>query len=141
MKFEDYKYFLNGEISLSNPWKEIILDMCKHIDKEIRPWYIPRGLLNAIKSNYEEKLPVNNIFIDLLAYYTNDCQITQIKSKFATLQIYGNFSINCKEIITYYKGLCNSTCEFCGSQNNTTHVGIKGWISNLCPDCINKNKK
>lgn len=126
------KYRYLGRVSLCLPeyWKPIVLNLYKDLDKQIRPWYIPRFVCNYLSDK-------NSFYILSI---TRDNFITQVKDKFATLCVYGTFDDQCQKIVNSYRVKCNNTCEYCGVDKDTRHVGIKGWVRNLCPDCIIKLK-
>lgn len=140
MEFEKYSYFLNDNIELPDPWRPIVLQMCAKLDKVNRPWYVPRCILNAIANNEANNRPQWKALVNLLTRYQKPCYIVQIKSKFATLHVKGVFDSTSQTIITTAKSLCNNTCESCGDTTDVKHVGISGWVTNLCPKCVKKLK-
>lgn len=118
-KFNKYKYLGSVVPEVPEFWEHIILDMLKALDKETRPWYLPKFMLEN-----------RDLFL-----------IQQIKQKFGTLRVYHTFEDKkCKDIISKAEFLCNDTCEFCGTQG-TVNVTIKNWVRNLCPECITKHRK
>ena len=66
-------------------------------------------------------------------------EVEQVKSKFGTLRFYPNFgNEKIYERITQAEEESAVTCEDCGKPGKLTG---KGWVTTLCEDCYNSNKK
>lgn len=64
--------------------------------------------------------------------------ICQVKSKFATLRIYGdNLSKYHNGVISMAEMMSAGICEFCGNKGQSTG---KRWITTLCPECMDKKE-
>lgn len=129
-EFIKYRYLGDiTNIQIPRPWVPHVLIMLENIDKEVRPRYLPIWFLNIIFSSKNSKL--HSIFRRLI----QNTEIFNIKQKFATLRVYGNFTKKSEEIITIAEHACENTCEFCGSPN-PTYTTVKGWVRLLCRGCI-----
>lgn len=134
-KFNKYRYLGAVYPETTEFWKPAILDMLKDIDKCIRPWHMPIWVLNTIHDiTYKGNRGSNWYWTRVLESFTSKVYISQIKSKFATLRVYGIFSDEVREIVKKAEEICDNTCEMCGNLN-TSHVMIKGWVTNLCETC------
>jgi hypothetical protein len=91
----------------------------------------------AIKSNKD------SLQIDFLKLKVEDEKsklpvLCQIKSKFATLRIYGdNLSDYANGVISMAEVMSGIICEYCGDKGKQT--GDR-WITTLCEDCENQKK-
>ena len=142
--FSKYRYLGNVQPEVPESWKPIILRMLKDIDSIIRPWYMPRSVLNRMIGEKRKPITkdlfnqvIDGTYVDLLVENT---YITTIKQKFASLRISGTYPLKVEKIINKTEELCNNTCEFCGNSNTST-VTIKGWVRNLCVECKKKAKE
>ncbi len=122
-------------------WVPIVKQMFREIDKEIRPWYVPRFILNWIYWLAMEGSVVytkNRFFYRLMEripiFYK--CRITDIKDKYAGLSISGAFSPEVQKIIDCADDKCDKTCEKCGSTKNVDLILIGSWWYNYCSDCV-----
>lgn len=146
MNKEFLKYRYLGEVSaaIPEPWKPIVLQMLVDIDKIIRPWYMPRSILNKRqesrrKRNKERRMA--NLSLEKQTEILNeDIYITQIKEKFASLRVSGTFTPEIKAIVLQTMEDCANTCEFCGAPDPSI-ISIKGWVRNLCIECKQKAKQ
>lgn len=63
----------------------------------------------------------------------------QVKEKYGTLRLYGNFSSQeIDEVLDYYELLSMCYCIFCGKP---VRYITKGWITYVCEDCARKDIK
>lgn len=140
-KFDKYRYMGAVYPETSEFWKPAILTMLGDIDKYIRPWWMPRIILNTIYDVSHKKGKTTNWYWNqVLESLHSLAYVHQIKSKFATLRVYGLFSDRVQEIVKVAEGVCDDTCESCGARG-ASHVMIKGWVTNLCSTCKETNKK
>lgn len=135
-KFKKYRYLGAVYPEVSIFWEPAILNMLKKIDKLVKPKFIPRIILNLIRDfAYKNTVLKNWYWAYVLNMYSNQAYITQIKSKFAALRIYGEFSNEVQKIVLETQAICNNICEQCGAVD-ASHVMVKGWVKNLCNDCV-----
>jgi len=137
-KFKKYRYLGMVYPETEESWKPIVLNMLKEIDKYIRPWYIPKFALNIVLDS--NKRNIIWYWNQILSLFIPGIYISQIKSKFATLRVYGVFDNHILEIIKKAEEQCSDTCEICGN-SGCSHVMIKGWVTNLCETCKENLKK
>ena len=52
-QFNKYQYLGYHYPGVSKHWYPTILEMFKRIDKQVRPWYIPRFILNIIPIQHD----------------------------------------------------------------------------------------
>ena len=146
MERNKYAYLGNSYPGVPDPWKPIVMNMLRDIDKEIRPWFIPRFICNWIQwlAMRNSGVSINNYFwYNLISKIRKNTTIFDIKDKYATLRVYGSFNNKCQAIVDKAEAECDNTCEYCGSTNNVTDMAVKGWVTNLCEPCRTeiKNKK
>ena len=140
-KFNKYRYLGAVHPETTKFWEPAVLTMLIDIDECIRPWYVPRWTLNTIYDiSHKKEKATNWYWNQVLVSFTSEAYISQIKSKFATLRVYGIFSDKVQEIIKIAEEKCDNTCENCGT-HGASHVMIKGWVTNLCIKCKEDSKK
>jgi len=124
--FKKYRYL--GIVSPEVPvtWEPLILEMLVSIEKLVKPRHYPRFVLNFFADRHE-------YILEQKAYFS------QIKQKFGSLRVYGQYIPEVQKIIDSAELLCNNTCEFCGRQG-TSHIMVKGWVRNLCGTCKEEKK-
>jgi hypothetical protein len=127
---------------VSKGWVPIVEDTIAKIEKTMWPSWIPM----FIKRYIHKKATGNSVVkVESLFWYkirnrlTKGQMITDIKNKFATLRIYGDFGDKIKKIIEESEKKCLNTCETCSSTYEVRSVNY-GWIYNLCKDCRSKKK-
>ena len=63
-----------------------------------------------------------------------DFRLTQVKEKFGTLRVYGNYMNDAAFAIEQkYEDISSRTCEHCGEPGRVEK--INGWYTALCPRC------
>lgn len=141
---ERYKHIGYSYPGVPSGWKSIVENAIVKIEKEMWPqWYLPlfiKRLIHYLGTNNSVIGIKYKFFYKLRIKLTNDQIVMDIKDKFATLRIYGYFSIKINKIIEEAENLCNITCESCGSTEDTEVVGDH-WYQNLCLNCRNVNGK
>ena len=134
-----YRYMGYTHLSIPDGWVPIVKQMLRDIDKKIRPWYIPRFVLNWIYllAHGNSVVRVRSWFfyriIQKIPVFSK-CFISDIKDKYAELRVYGSFSPEIEKIVDAAVEKSNFTCERCGS---TYKVEVKdyGWLYTLCQSC------
>ena len=137
-----YRHVGYSYASVPNSWKAIVQKAIEDIEKEMWPRWIPMFIKRKI-----HKLAMGNsvFYIKGRFWYsvrkmlTKGMIITDIKTKFADLRIYGNFNDKIYKIIEEAEINCDKTCEKCGSSDEVKKVGK--WVYNLCKGCRNNKKK
>lgn len=125
--------------SVPDGWVPIVKQMLRDIDKEIRPWYVPRFLLNWLyllaHGNSVVRVRSQFAYTILQKIPTfSKCFIMDIKDKYAELRVYGAFSPEVEKIIDAAIEQSNLTCERCSSVFRVRVVDY-GWLYNLCQGC------
>lgn len=135
-RFKKYSYIGYHYPSVSTYWLPVIEEMFKRIDKQVRPWFIPRFILNIINYWATENSVVRveswfwyNIFTKIIPV-----KIYDIKDKYAELRVYGSFTKEVEDIADWAVNECEKICEKCGSKADVKYCG-KRWIYNYCIDC------
>ncbi|SFQ69239.1 hypothetical protein SAMN05421853_12319 [Roseivivax halotolerans] len=91
-------------------------------------------------SRYNSGIEIGPGWIDLVDRLLKDLdalqvgiEVTQIKSKYATLSCYlAAYSDTAIEIVDRYEELSAHTCERCGKPGE---IRRRGWLETLCDDC------
>jgi len=135
-----YRYFVFTSLDVSEFWEPTVITMIKDIDKHIKPKLIPRFVINMMYDLGYAGKKGNRYWQQMLSSFTSGTTISQIKSKFATLRVYGDFNSDVRNIVKIAEDSCNNICESCGAVG-ASHTVIKGWVTNLCPACKEKNSK
>lgn len=135
-KFLKYRYLGKVIPEVPDTWKPVIMKMLFEVDSIIRPWYLPRFVLNLLADNRK----VGNNSFPLINSIHKKIYITQIKQKFGSLRVYGEFPKECDPVITTAINTCKDTCEYCGVKS-ASFVTVKSWVRNLCDDCKKKAKE
>ncbi|MGV8961943.1 MAG: hypothetical protein ACOH2V_01000 [Candidatus Saccharimonadaceae bacterium] len=141
--FLKYKYLGNVMPSIPKVWEPIVLKMLIDIDVIVRPWYIPKFIMNYMVGKKRKPISVDlfhKIIDSRIDFLLQDVYISQIKQKFASLRVLGTFSTQIQKIVTDTEMLCKNTCEICG-KSDTSFVTVKSWVKNLCTQCKKEAKQ
>lgn len=128
--------------SVPNSWKAIVHKSIEDIEKEMWPEWIPMFIKRSI---HKLAMGQSVFFIKNRFWYrirnilTNGMIITDIKTKFAGLRIYGQFNEKIDNIIDEAEINCDKTCEECGSSEDVKKSGR--WVRNLCKNCSDDSKR
>lgn len=142
MKF--YKKYQHVGIShpgVPDGWIPIVKKAIISIEKEMWPAWMPFPIKRLI-----HWLATGNSVVHvkywwayrLRSRFTNGQMITDIKEKYATLRIYGDFNDKIHKIVKEGEIECRKTCQTCGSTNDV-RMNNTGWFYNLCRNCRAKN--
>lgn len=139
--YKDYKYLGYVYAGVPQGWKPIVEKMIIDIDKLVRPRYLPKFVLNAVRY-----LATGNSVVRLRSYFWHGVHrylssvkghfafIYDIKEKYAGLRVYGGFTKDVETIVEAAIEEADKTCQQCGSRVKVTIVDT-GWQYNLCLDC------
>lgn len=144
-----YRYLGYTYVDVSG-WNKIVNELLDNLDK-LRPWYLPRMLLNIMYYlAYGNSIVITRsrfwarIFDKYIYPKINYLRITDIKEKYGTLRIYYNGGNNLVNLLIDCTTLLSeSICYECGSyDSNCEIIPINGWYTNVCTKCrIKYNKK
>ena len=126
--------------SVPDSWKAIVQKAIEDIEKEMWPRWIPmfiKRLIHKLAMGHSVFFVRNKFWYNIRTKLTKGMIITDIKTKFAELRIYGSFNDNIDKIIEQAEINCDKTCEECGSSEDLKKVGR--WVTNLCTSCRNKS--
>ena len=134
--YKKYQYLGYTYPGVSKHWKSIVEEMLIKIDKQVRPWYIPRFILNLIHywATGNSVVRVERWFWYNLFHKIIPVTIMDIKDKYAELRVYGSFTKEVDEIVKWAEKECELTCEKCGSRADVKYCGNR-WVYNYCIDC------
>ncbi len=134
--YKKYQYLGYTYPGVSKHWVPIVEEMLVKIDKQIRPWYIPRFILNVIHywATNNSVVQVESWFWYNLFHKIIPITIMDIKDKYAELRVYGSFTKEVQEIVDWAEKECELTCEKCGSRSDVQYCGDR-WVYNYCVDC------
>ncbi len=135
-----YRYLGYTYLSIPEGWVPRVKQMLEDIDKQVRPWYVPRFILNWIYwlamgnsvvrarsrwwyYNVYDKLPI-----------FRQAFIMDIKDKYAGLRVYGFFNPEVDRIVEQTMEDCENLCERCSSTYDVRILDI-GWLYNFCLNC------
>ena len=137
-----YRYLGYTGLSIPEGWVPIVKETILQIDREVKPKWIPRFILNWISDlamGGSVVMVKNRFFYRIYTKLTKGILITDIKDKYAGIRIYGFFNDKIDEYISWAEILCDNTCEQCGSHREVEIRG-KHWYYNLCKKCYGKDK-
>lgn len=145
-KYNKYSYLGNSYPGVPVPWIPIVINMLRDIDKEVRPWFIPKFICNWVQwlAMRNGSFGIDkNFWYAIITKLRKGTTIFGIKDKYASLRVYGSFNDKCQLIIDKAELECSNTCEYCGSKVDVTDMTVRGWVTNLCESCRAeiKNKK
>lgn len=138
--YKKYQYLGYTYPGVSKHWVPIVEEMFKRIDKQVRPWYIPRFILNIIHywATGNSVVRVRSWFWYDLLHKIVPITIMDIKDKYAELRVYGSFTKEVEAITDWAVSECEKICEKCGSRADVQYCasnGGRGWVYNYCIDC------
>ena len=142
----NYRYLGYTYPSVPDGWEPIVRQMLRDIDRKIRPWYVPRFILNWmywLASGNSVVRVRSRFFYNFNKRFAvfRKCFITDIKDKYGGLRVYGGFSDEVEKIVDAAVQKCDTTCEKCGSEEEVKIVNT-GWLFNFCIQCrLNVYKK
>jgi hypothetical protein len=137
-EFKRYRYLGYWYPGVPGHWQPIVLNMLKEMDEYIKPKLVPRFIYNWASwlARRNSVVNVSSTFWYNISNYLNKGNfIFDIKDKYATLRVYGDFSDEIYKIIKKAEIQCENTCERCGGTEEVKDVAIKGWVTNLCINC------
>lgn len=140
--FKKYRYLGNFGLSSSIPdgWEDLVKDMIVRIDRTTRPKYIPRIILNLIHDLAIMPTHYNGIrsifWYKVFKKLYSECEILQIKEKFAALRVYHNGSQRVDDVVLETIVACKGVCQKCGNTKHITTIQLGSWLYNLCHNCI-----
>ena len=135
----NYRYMGYTHLSIPDGWVPIVKQMLRDIDREIRPWYVPRFILNWmywLASGNSVIRIRSRFFYNFKKRFAafRKCFITDIKDKYGGLRVYGMFSDEVEDIVNSAIQKCDITCEKCGSSDKVESIDL-GWIYTFCNSC------
>lgn len=135
-QFNKYQYLGYHYPGVSKHWYPTILEMFEKIDKQVRPWYIPRFVLNILHywATKNSVVSVDSWFWFKIFHKIIPVTIYDIKDKYAELRVYGSFTKEVEDITEWAVSECEKICEKCGSRADVQYCGNR-WIYNYCIDC------
>ncbi len=142
--YKKYSHVGYSFLGVPDSWKPVVKNAVIKIEKEMwKPSWLPLFLKRWIHQLARGKSVVNirnQSFYNLRNKLTKGMMITDIKTKYANLCIYGHFNDEIEKIIENAEVECSKICEFCGSKENVTTRDL-GWIYNLCEKCYSEKLK
>eukprot|EP00026_Physarum_polycephalum_P020832 Phypoly_transcript_23682.p1 GENE.Phypoly_transcript_23682~~Phypoly_transcript_23682.p1 ORF type:complete len:126 (+),score=9.50 Phypoly_transcript_23682:86-463(+) len=82
-------------------------------------------------------LPLLQQLVDKLVALGWDRRVSCIKEKFGELRIYGNWTAEQREVVSWAELESATTCEMCGGPGENCG---ENWIFTLCAQCDNERK-
>jgi len=162
MKYNTRKFRYLGYtyLCVPEPWQPIVYELLVNIDKVVKPKYVPRFLLNLLHffaygwtakkgpkwlpnfirycigwfRPYGQVVGIRHRGAYKLHSKLINCVITDIKTKYASLRIYGYFPWYVQSMVEGASDLCDQTCEVCGSTEDVKPTE-EGWVYALCKKC------
>jgi hypothetical protein len=135
-KFKKCEYLGRVYPETSQHWYPPILEMLEKMDKVAVSKWTPRWFLKLVyKTALYKNGRVRFESVYKLFKKMVKIEITQIKSKFAGLRVYGDFPNEVTPMIQQAEIHCDLICENCGSMEQTRQVVVNRWVTNLCKNC------
>lgn len=125
--------------AVPDSWVPIVEKAIAQIEKVMWPRWMPMFLKRKIHywATGNSIIRVRSRFwYKVRDYLTGNQIITDIKSKYAQLRIYGFFGNEIEYIIEKAEKECERTCEMCGHQGDDVKISGQGWYYNLCDKCF-----
>jgi len=134
--YKKYQYLGYIYPRVSKHWVPIVEEMLVKIDKQIKPWYIPRFLLNIMHywATGNSVVRMRSLFWYNLFHKFIPIIIIDIRDEYAELRVYGSFTKEVDNIVGWAEKECELTCEKCGSRTDVKYCGSR-WVYNYCIDC------
>ena len=146
VKYDRKKYSHIGVSYPSVPqgWKPIVEKALIEIEKEMwvswLPMFLKRWIHYLATGNSVVRIR-SQFWYKIRKILTHGGMIVMdIKDKYSTLRIYGNFNDKIFDMIDDADKECQKTCEICGGKENVK-LREGNWLYTLCDDCFNKNEK
>ena len=140
---EKYRHIGYSYPGVPKAWVPIVEEAIVKIEKEMWPSWIPMFLKRKIHfwatGNSVVRIE-SQFWYKVRTKLTKGQIIHDIKDKYASLRIYGNFNDAIEKIISEAEKKCENTCEKCGSNESVKSVNY-GWVYQLCKPCRMKNDK
>ena len=140
---EKYRHIGYSYPGVPKGWQAIVEKTIVEIEKAMWPRWIPMFIKRKIHylATGNSVVRVKSRFWNKVrSWLTGGQMVHDIKDKYASLRIYGNFGKEIDAIVEKAEAQCFGTCEKCGSQQKVRTVG-KNWVYNLCKSCrYGKNK-
>ena len=133
-----YRYLGYSSPDVPDGWKPIVKEMIVNIDRMVRPWYMPRFVLNWLSdlATGGSVVRIKNIYLySVLRYFIKHNKITTIKDKYAGLRVYGYFDNKVDDYVESIIDMCEGICENCGSKIDVKVCVRNGWDYNYCSKC------
>jgi len=134
---EKYRHIGYSYPGVPSGWKPIVEKTIVEIERKMWPRWIPlfvKRWIHYLATGNSVVRVRSRFWYKIRTKLTRGQMVTDIKDKFATLRIYGNFHEEIEKIIEKAEDNCYRTCEKCGGKEKVRSVG-KGWIYNLCKPC------
>lgn len=140
--YKKYTHVGTSYPSVPDPWKPIVEEAIKKIEKKMWPRWMPmfikRWIFKLATGNSIVRIR-SKFWFKIYKHLTKSSVITQIKDKFAVLCIYMmGYDDEYDEIIEDATYECTHICERCGTYRMTLGIpvsDVRGWYRRLCPGC------
>jgi len=126
----------NSVNELHKGWRELVSNGLDEIESNMWNKFIPT-FIKVLIHNKAIKSEPNSIWFRLRTYLTDGQIITQIKTKFGDLRIYGKFNEKNQKVVEVLLIECEKTCELCGSKHEVKKRSLNGWLYTMCDKCYN----
>lgn len=126
--------------SCGDGWFFLLDNLCSAITAYIKHQHSQVEYYEDLEKRKQYKSP-DIVYSRPLEYKEKVSQVTfdQVKEKFGSLRIYytgGDYKI--QNMVDFAEQLSESICEECGKFNYSIGRTTKGWIRNVCQECVEK---
>jgi hypothetical protein len=133
--WKKYRHIGYAGLGVPKGWINTVTKALIEIEALMWPGWMPRGLKQLIHylSTDNSVVRVKYWWAYHLEQKLKTGQVTDVKTKYAALCIYGNFTDEQEAIVDKAEKACFKLCEKCGSTNDLATT--QGWYELLCPAC------